>query len=47
MRLVFGCNETQLSCFYQRYSVMDHSPFPNVRKRESGPYFQTLQRGWN
>lgn len=35
MRLVFGCNETQLSCFYQQCSVTDPSPSSDVRKWES------------
>lgn len=35
MRLVFGCNETQLSCFYQRCSVTGPSPSSDVRKWES------------
>lgn len=35
MRLVLGCNETQLSCFYQRCSVTDPSPSSNVGKWES------------
>lgn len=32
MRLVFGCNETQLSCFYQWYSVTDLSTFSPSKK---------------
>lgn len=32
MRLVFGCNETQLSCFYQRCSVTHPSPFSQCKE---------------
>lgn len=39
MRLVFGCNEAQLSCFYQQYLVTNPSPFSQCKKMQMQSLF--------
>lgn len=45
MRLVFGCNETQLSCFYQQYSVRNPSPFSQCKNTCMQPLLQDSTDG--